>query len=119
MENNTGPDLTLKQAQAVVETKTAPRITQEIIESRIDHGATAYYFHGTLTMCVLTMVNGFKVVGKAAPADDRNFDAEVGQRYAYEDAFRQLWQLEGYRLCEELHKAELMRQLDAQQDDSD
>jgi hypothetical protein len=42
--------------------------------------------------------------GKAAPASPENFDPEVGKRYAYEDAFRELWPLEGYVLCTKLHE---------------
>lgn len=51
-----------------------------------------------LTICVLVMKNGFTVIGKSAPADAENFNAELGQKFAYEDAVRQLWPLEGYRL---------------------
>ena len=49
-----------------------------------------------------TVKNGFKVVGKSAPASPENFDPEKGRELAYEDAFRQLWPLEGYLLRERL-----------------
>lgn len=55
-----------------------------------------------LTVCVLTMANGFTVIGKSAPASPENFDAEKGHRFAYEDAIKQLWPLEGYALRERL-----------------
>lgn len=55
-----------------------------------------------LTVCVLTMRNGFTVIGKAAPASPENFDAEKGRLFAYEDAIKQLWLLEGYALRERL-----------------
>lgn len=55
-----------------------------------------------LTICILVMKNGFTVIGKSAPADAENFNAELGAKFAYEDAVRQLWPLEGYRLRSDL-----------------
>lgn len=55
-----------------------------------------------LTICVLVMQNGFTVIGKSAPASPENFDPEKGNRFAYEDAIKQLWPLEGYALRERL-----------------
>ncbi len=94
------PSLTLEQAQAVVATKTAPRVTKESIEARI--ASVSYNAVDHLTICVIQMVNGFFVTGVAAPASAANFDPEVGKRYAYDKAFAELWQLEGYLLREKL-----------------
>lgn len=55
-----------------------------------------------LTLCFLVMENGFTIVGKSAPASPENFDKEKGRRFAYEDAIKQLWPLEGYALREKL-----------------
>lgn len=55
-----------------------------------------------LTLCFIVMHNGFTVVGKSAPASADNFDKEKGETFAYEDAIRQLWPLEGYALREKL-----------------
>jgi hypothetical protein len=99
------PEMSLEQAQATVATKEHPRVTKESIEGRI--AEVTYYNHRHLTLCVITMQNGFMSVGQAAPADVRNFDPLVGKRYAYEDAFKKLWPLEGYLLCERLHAAEI------------
>ncbi|RVT96420.1 hypothetical protein EOD42_14460 [Rhodovarius crocodyli] len=74
-----------------------PRVTKEHIEAQIM--TVDYIYEGQLTICIISMKNGFRLVGKSAPADPANFNAEVGQRYAYEDAFRQAWPLEGYLLC--------------------
>lgn len=57
---------------------------------------------GLLTICILVMRNGFTVIGKSAPASPENFDAEKGKTFAYEDAIKQLWPLEGYALRERL-----------------
>ncbi len=58
-----------------------------------------------LTICILVMRNGFTVIGKSAPASPENFDPEKGKRFAYEDAIKQLWPLEGYALRERLAAA--------------
>ncbi len=60
---------------------------------------------GLLSVCVITMNNGFTLVGKSAPASAANFNAELGRKLAYEDAIRQLWPLEGYALREKLSGA--------------
>lgn len=51
-----------------------------------------------LTICILVMRNGFTVIGKAAPASPENYNVELGRKYAYEDAVRQLWPLMGFAL---------------------
>lgn len=58
-----------------------------------------------LTVCILVMANGFVVIGKSAPASPENFDMAKGQRFAYEDAIKQLWPLEAYALRERLSAA--------------
>lgn len=94
------PELTLEQAQAAAAAKTAPKVTVESITEKI--AGVNYLADGQLTIAVITMRNGFKVIGKAAAASPENHDPAIGQRYAYEDAFRQLWPLEGYLLREQL-----------------
>jgi hypothetical protein len=58
-----------------------------------------------LTICILVMRNGFTIIGKSAPASPKNFDAELGRRFAYEDAVRQLWPLMGFALRDKLAAA--------------
>lgn len=59
-----------------------------------------------LTLCFLVLHNGWTVLGKSAPVSAENFDAAKGRTFAFEDALRQLWPLEGYRLRDELHQQE-------------
>ncbi len=100
------PALSLDEAKAVVATKTAPRVTEESIKAKIEEAE--YIINGNLlTICIITMKNGFMVHGGSAPASPSNFDAEVGKRYAYDNAFKQLWQLEGYLLREKLSTGEI------------
>jgi len=55
-----------------------------------------------MTVCFLVVQNGFVVIGKAAPADPANYDRAVGEKFAREDAIRQLWPLMGYALRDKL-----------------
>jgi len=59
-----------------------------------------------LSICILVMRNGFTVIGKSAPASAANFDAELGKKFAYEDAVRQLWPLTGFSLRDTLARQE-------------
>lgn len=90
------PAVSLDQAKAVVATKTAPRVTEDSIKAKI--GDVTYWHMDQLTVCVITMRNGFHVVGHSAPASPANYDEQIGERFAYENAFRQLWAFEGYAL---------------------
>lgn len=58
-----------------------------------------------LSVCVLVMQNGFTVIGKSAPASPENYNAELGRKFAYEDAIRQLWPLMGFALRDRLAAA--------------
>ena len=83
--------------------KTPNRVTLDSMIAKIE---AEEYIHPDvmphLTICVLRLTNGFSLVGKSAPADAGNFDAELGQKFAREDAIRQMWPLEGYALRERL-----------------
>lgn len=57
-----------------------------------------------LTVALVECQNGFILIGKSAPADPANFDAEAGKKFAFDDAIRELWSLEGYLLREKLSK---------------
>lgn len=82
---------------------TAPRVTPERLDEVI---LTEQYhvFEGTtLTVCALTLQNGFTVVGESAAASPENFDAEMGKKIARENARQKIWALEGYLLKQKLH----------------
>ena len=101
----TEPSLTTDGAASKVAAESvAPRVTEESIRAKID--CVQYIVHETMTICIITMRSGFKVTGTAAPASPANFKSDVGQRYAYDKAFRQLWEFEGYLLCESLHRSQ-------------
>lgn len=83
--------------------KTGPRVTAESLEAKI----VRQEFHrltDVLTVCVLTMENGFTVTGESACADPANYDEAIGRKIARANAFEKLWPLEGYFLRERLHR---------------
>ena len=54
----------------------------------------------TVTVCVITLQNGFTVVGKSACANPDNFEASLGEKLAHEDAKQQMYALLAFRLCD-------------------
>mgnify|MGYP000025146340 FL=1 len=84
----------------------APRVTKEGIESRI---VRVQYFilpETTVTVCSLTLDNGYSIRGESACVNTANFDKEIGERFAYDDAFRRLWPLFGFLLAEDQFRAQ-------------
>lgn len=83
--------------------KTPNRISLDSIVEKIAH---VDYInpdrHPHMTIALVTMANGFIFVGKSTPADPENFDAELGKKFAYEDAVRQVWPMEAYLLRERM-----------------
>jgi len=91
------------QAAAAVQ-KTPNRVSLESLVAKIRF--VDFIFperHPHMTLCLVTLENGYIVVGKSTPADPDNFNAEIGMRFAKEDALRQVWPLEAYLLREKMH----------------
>ncbi len=83
---------------------TAPRVTPDRI-SQVVRSEEFHVFPGScLTVCCLTLINGFTVTGESACASPENFNAELGQRVARENAKQKIWALEGYLLKDRLHR---------------
>lgn len=80
----------------------APRLTPQHIDDQIVT-EQFHVFPGTsLTVCALTLRNGFQVVGESAAASPENFDAEIGRKIARDNARSKIWALEGYLLRSKL-----------------
>ncbi len=82
----------------------SPRVTptrlDEVIKKEEYH-----VFGGTqLTICCLTLENGFTVSGESACASPDNFNAARGKNIARENARNKIWLLEGYLLKQRLHE---------------
>lgn len=82
----------------------APRLSPTIIAETI-LTEQYYVFPGTtLTICCLTLKNGYNVVGESASASPENFDETIGRRIAKDNARQKIWALEGYLLKSKLHE---------------
>jgi len=77
------------------------KLTHEDIKLKIV--GIKYFMDGTLTICVLTLKNGFKVTGESACIDEANYDEKIGREIAYNNAEEKIWQLEGYLIKEKLY----------------
>jgi hypothetical protein len=54
---------------------------------------------------MIMLENGYTVTGESACASPENFDAELGQKIARDNARNKIWQLEGYLLRQRLSDA--------------
>jgi len=83
---------------------TKPTVTMDLIKSKIVK-EQFHVFDGTqLTVCVLTLENGFNVTGESACVSPENFNKEIGEKIAKDNAVNKIWALEGYLLKEQLSK---------------
>lgn len=80
----------------------APRLTPDLIDSVIKEEDYHVFEKTCLTVCCLTLRNGFTVTGESACASPENFNAEIGRKIARENARNKIWMLEGYLLKEKL-----------------
>ena len=89
-----------QQVEAEIQRKglTAARVTPDQVDAAIAK-AQYHVFEGScLTVCCLTLQNGFTVTGESACASPENFDAELGQKIAFQKAREKIWAFLGFRL---------------------
>jgi len=79
----------------------APRLTPQSIEATI-RKCSYHKLTDVLTVCVLTLQNGFTVTGESACASPENYDKTIGEKIARENAVEKIWPLEGYLLKQRL-----------------
>lgn len=81
--------------------KTPNRIAlDDILADIVDEEYTHPKSTPSMTIAILTLVNGYVLVGKSAPADPDNFNRDLGRKFAREDAIRQAWPLYAFALRE-------------------
>lgn len=87
------------QLGAALEASPAPRVTKEYMEGRIE--STKFLkFSDTVTVCELLVDNGYSVRGESACVNPENYNKEIGERIAFDNAFNKLWPLFGFMLAE-------------------
>lgn len=80
----------------------APRLNPDMIDAAIASEQYHVFPGTTMTVCALTLRNGYIVTGESAAASPENFDKEIGRRIARDNARNKIWALEGYLLREKL-----------------
>jgi len=92
--------MTEKDIEAEIQAKglNAPRLTPVLIDDQIVAEAYHVFPGTTLTVCALTLRNGYLVVGESASVSPENFDEALGRKIAREKARDKIWALEGYAL---------------------
>lgn len=81
---------------------TAKRITPDMLDAEVVREQFHVFEGSCLTVCCLTLKNGFTVTGESACASPDNFDAEIGMKIAHSNARDKIWPLLGFRLRDQL-----------------
>lgn len=84
----------------------APRVTPAQVEAAIVGETYTVLPNGRSTVCQLTLDNGFTVEGISAAVSIENFDAELGNKIARQNAVNQIWPLLGFRLRDQMAQKE-------------
>lgn len=85
------------------------KVTIESIKNEIV-GETYYVFPDTtVTVCLLTLKNGFHVIGSSACVSPANFDKQIGEVMARDNAMNKCWELLGFRLLDKIKAEEGMK----------
>lgn len=89
-----------QQLEAAIAALPHEKVTQASIEAKIAKEDYMVLPDSTVTLCNITLKNGFSVRGESACVDSRNFNIEIGKSLSRKDAIGKMWQLEGYLLAE-------------------
>lgn len=79
-----------------------PTVTAGDIHAKIKKTEFLVLPGTTVTICNLTLENGYSVRGESACVSHENFNQALGEKYAFEQAFEKIWALEGYLLKQKL-----------------
>tara|TARA_Y100000815_G_C13151818_1_gene428289 strand:+ start:344 stop:646 length:303 start_codon:yes stop_codon:yes gene_type:complete len=92
------------QIEAAIQEKglNAPRLNPTMIDEAISSEQYHVFPGTTMTVCALTLRNGYIVTGESAAASPENFDKDIGRKIARDNARNKIWALEGYLLREKL-----------------
>lgn len=103
--------LTQEQVDKLLNESPGQRVTKEYIEHRITDTLFTTLIEGsTVTICQLTIDNGYSVRGESACVDPTNYNKDLGEHYSYENAFKKLWPLFGFLLAEKMYHDKLLAQ---------
>ena len=87
----------------------APKVTPAELKAAIKSETFTLLPNERTTICQLTLDNGFTIEGSSSCVSKENYDREIGERIARENAINGLWQLLGFRLADRLHQAKMRK----------
>lgn len=79
-------------------------LTQSDIDAKIKDAKFTILEDGRTTICNLYLENGFTVRGESSCVSKDNFNKDIGEQIALENAKNKVWELEGYLLAEDIHR---------------
>jgi hypothetical protein len=94
------PKLAGNELDQAIAAQPYEKVTKASVEAKIAKVDYLVLPDSTVTLCNITLKNGYSVRGESACVDPRNFNVEIGKGLAYKQAFDRLWPLEGYLLAE-------------------
>lgn len=97
---NHGNKLGVISAMALAAALPERKLTKEFLEGEIER-AEYNRMTSTITHCTIVTKSGFTFTGESACVDPNNYNKELGEKYAYENAFEKMWMPYGFWL----HKA--------------
>lgn len=78
------------------------KITKEFLDSEII--AVEYKrLSERLTHCTITVKNGFEFTGESVCVDPANYNEEIGNKIAYDNAFDKMWMPYGFLLRQKMY----------------
>lgn len=80
-------------------------LTQNDIDAKIKDAKFTILEDGRTTICNLYLENGFTVRGESSCVSEDNFNKDIGEQIALENAKNKVWELEGYLLAEDIHRS--------------
>lgn len=95
--------MTNDELENAMEKLPGERVTKEYMEARIASTEFSTLPKSTVTICNITLDNGYSVRGESACVDPANFNREIGEKIAHDNAFNKLWPLFGFLLAEARH----------------
>lgn len=89
-----------KEVEAEIKAKglKAPRLSPADVDAAIKGETFTRLPSGKCLVCELTLQNGFTVRGEASVVRPENFDQEIGEKIARDDARKKIWPLLAYEL---------------------
>lgn len=91
--------LTNQELEEALAKSPTPGVTEEYMEGRIVD-ETFTRFSDTVTVCQITLDNGYSVRDESVCVNPENYNQEIGEKIAYDRAFSKLWVLFGFLLAE-------------------